>query len=130
MGRLHTGEAAGTAASFPLLGQGQVIEFTACVGTVSHLLVLPKDANAPADGDGRALIVTSDHDHTDPGVTTQLDGAHDLLAGWVQHAHDAHECQVRLQEWGFRAEGGGLESVLGNRAWARSWWGGGDYFDG
>lgn len=96
MGRLHAGEAAGATAGLPLLGQGQVVELPARVGSVGHLLVLPEDADPPADGNGCALVVPSDHDDSDSGVPAQLNRACDLLAGGVQHAYHANECQVRL----------------------------------
>lgn len=96
MGRLHAGKAAGATAGLPLLTQGQVIKLPASVGSVGHLLVLPKDANSPADGNGCALVVPSNHDHSDPSITAQLDRACDLLSGRVQHAYHADECQVHL----------------------------------
>jgi len=40
--------------------------------------------------------MTSDHDHADAGRPAQLDGALDLLARGVQHAHAAHEGEVGL----------------------------------
>ena len=69
VGGLHAGEAAGTSAGLSLLGQGQVIELPASVGPVSHILILPKDANPSADGNGRALVVPSDHDYSDSGIS-------------------------------------------------------------
>lgn len=96
VGRLHSGKAAGATAGLPLLAQGQVVELPASVGSACHILILPKDANSSADGNGRALVVPSNHDHSDSSITAQLDGARDLLAGRVQHTHHTNECQVHL----------------------------------
>lgn len=97
VGGLHTGEAAGSLAGLPLLSGGQVVKLAAGVGPAGHLLSLGEDADAAADGDGRAFVVPGDHDDADAGLPTQLDGAHHLFAGWVQHAHAAHKGQVRLR---------------------------------
>lgn len=54
--------------------KGQLVEFPAGEGFGGHVLIFPKDPDAAANGHGRALVVTSDHNNSDASLSAQLYG--------------------------------------------------------
>lgn len=97
VGRLHAGEAACVRDGVPLGLGGQLVKLPSREGHELHVVVLSQDADAAADGHGRALVVARDHDDSDARLAAQHDGRRHFLSGRVQHAHAAHEGEVGLQ---------------------------------
>ena len=71
VGGFHAGEEAGSAASFALLIDGQVVEFATGVRQSSRVLFLSEDANATADGLSGGFVVASDDNDADTGLLTK-----------------------------------------------------------
>ena len=93
---LDTSEHPGAAASSTLFRNGQVIKFTTREGLAFSAFVLAKDANTLANGLSGVLVVASDHDDTNAGLTAPSNGGLNLEPGGIQHTDDTDESQVDL----------------------------------
>eukprot|EP00051_Salpingoeca_urceolata_P023105 m.387384 g.387384 ORF g.387384 m.387384 type:complete len:597 (-) comp20066_c2_seq5:2324-4114(-) len=99
---LDTGKEACPANSFLLqpdqrLGvRRKCVELSAVVRQTFHILVFAKHPNAPADGHGRVLEITSDDNNTNACTAARLNGNLDLLTRGVQHARHPNKSQVLL----------------------------------
>lgn len=107
---LDAGKAPGAFHRLSLLLGRQVVKLAARVRLPLHVLLLAEDADASADGHGRAFVVSRDHDDADAGLVAQLHRADHLLPGRVQHADAADERQAHLK--GGRGERGEAERAF------------------
>lgn len=96
VGRFNSSETARIQAGFSLGWRTELIKLATCEGLCCHVLVLPEDANAAADGHSRALVVTCDHDDSDACLPAQLHRGGHFNSRRVQHAHTANESQIGL----------------------------------
>ena len=94
--RLDARKHLGVTTRVALLARVEVVELAAAEGASLGVLVLGEDADAAADGLGRVLVVAGDHDDADARLAAALDGVAHLCARRVEHADDAHECDVLL----------------------------------
>merc|ERR1719305_1698285 len=92
----HSGEHARILASHLLLRRREVIELSTREGITLGPLLLSEDSNAPANGSGGILVVSSDHDDTDASLLAELDGGSDLHPWGVKHADDSNEGEVHF----------------------------------
>src|SRR5699024_5239230 len=75
------------------------------LGAGDGLVRAVDDAQLGGDGHGGVLVVAGDHDRADAGFTAFHDGGLDLRADRVDHAGQADEAQILLQEGGLIAFG-------------------------
>lgn len=97
VGRFNSSKTAGIQAGFSLGWRTELIKLPTREGLWCHILVLPEDANAPADGHSGALVVTGDHDDPDACLPTQLHRGGHFNSWRVQHAHTANKSQIGLE---------------------------------
>ena len=98
VGRFNSSETAGIQAGFSLGWRIELIKLPTCKSLWRHILVLPKDANATADGHSGTLVVACDHNDPDACLPAQLHRGGHFDSWRVQHAHTANESQIGLQQ--------------------------------